>query len=74
MSKIYRVYFENNMPWFAEFYSSNVLEIHPVGIFGKKIFYGCAYDFLLVEAENEDVALIRAKENTEKNLTPQVPF
>jgi hypothetical protein len=62
------------MPWFAEFYSSDVPEIQPVGIFGKKVFYDCAYDFLLVEAENEDEALTRAKKDAERNLTLQVPF
>jgi hypothetical protein len=73
MPKIYRVYFENNMPWFAEFYSSDVLQIHPVGILGKKVFYDCAYDFLLVEAENEDEALMKAKKDAERNLTLEVP-
>jgi len=52
---------------FAEFYSDKVPEVYPIGIFGKKMFNGCVYDFLLVEAENEDEALIKAKEDVEKS-------
>ena len=68
MSKMYRVYFENDVPLFAEFYSDEVPDVYPVGIFGKKNFNDCIYDFLLVEAENEEDALIKAKGDAEENL------
>jgi len=51
MSKIFRVYFENDRPLFAEFYSNKELDVYPIGIFGKKVFNDYVYDFLLVEAE-----------------------
>ena len=68
MSKIFRVYFENNRPLFAEFYSNKELDVYPIGIFGQRMFNDCVYDFLLVEAENEDEALRESKEYTENDL------
>jgi hypothetical protein len=65
---LYRVYFDCRTPLFAELYSVEIPEIYPNGIFGKKLFAECVYDFLIVKADNRDEALIKAKEDADKIL------
>ena len=66
--KLYRVFFDDGKPLFAEFYSAAVLEVYPVGIFGKKLIEEHVYEFLIVLANDENDALIKAKKDAEKNL------
>jgi hypothetical protein len=63
---LYRVYFDGDIPWFAELYSTEIPEIYPSGVFGKLFFDDRMYNFLIVEADNRDDALIKAKEDAEK--------
>ena len=64
---LYRVFFDDGKPLFAEFYSASILEVYPVGIFGKKLIEEQVYEFLIVLANNENDALIKAKEDSEKD-------
>lgn len=60
--KLYRVYFSGKEPLFAEFYSDKIFEIHPVGIFGKKLVGGEVYNFVIVLALDENDAMDKAKQ------------
>jgi len=62
----YKVYFDNGKPLFTELHSFDIPKTYPQGIFGKKLVDNEVYEFLIVIAPNERMALIQAKEDAKR--------